>query len=123
LPQITLDLHEGKFNAPPVHDPGLGCSSLASCSANSFNMIWRVTSSGASARRFLKRAKFSQGINLSIALALDPAGAQHSQSPIEAAVGAVMAKYAMSGPRDIATDQMDEQSKPYHYTFIRASLF
>ena len=68
------------------HDLGFALgASLVSSSASNLNKIWRVASSGASARRFLKRARFSLWMNLSIAaLALDQAGAQHSQSPMDA---------------------------------------
>jgi hypothetical protein len=100
LPKARLNLRKGKFNAPAVHDFAFDREggALASSSASSFNKIWRVASSGASARRFLKRAKFSLWMNSSIeALSLDQAGVQHSQSPMDAEVGTVMAEYTMSG--------------------------
>jgi hypothetical protein len=56
-----------------------------------------VASSDASARRFLKRARFSLWMNLSIARSLDQAGTRHSLSSMGTEVGAVMGNYAMPG--------------------------
>jgi hypothetical protein len=61
LPQARFDLHEGKINALAVHDVALGKNaSFASSSASSFESTSRSDSLHASARRFLKRAGFSQ---------------------------------------------------------------
>ena len=68
-PQAGLNLREGEFNAPAVHDLDLGGrgESLASCCANNFNSTGRSDSPGASARRVLKGARFSGLMNFAIA--------------------------------------------------------
>jgi hypothetical protein len=45
LPQVGLNLHDGKFHAPAVHDLAGGDATFTSSSANSLNRILRAVAS------------------------------------------------------------------------------